>query len=113
MNEEITLGDSVECTIIGLQGIATSRCLYLHGCDHIGIQPRADNKTGKVPALVWVDSPQVKVIKKVGLKEQIQTQKRHQTRLGWWPHYRGGPGPHPGDRNHPGINDDEGTHLRG
>ena len=97
---EVELGDKVKCTITGLIGIAASRCLYLHGCDHIGIQPPADNKTGRVPSIVWVDSPQVTVVK----TRTIKVAKKSRASRG-----PGGPGAHPGERAHP--NYDEGTFL--
>jgi len=99
---EVILGDTVECTVTGLKGIATARCLYLHGCDHIGIQPPADNKIGKVPALVWIDSPQVKIINAVNKKTEEKTELFIHRR-------RGGPAEHPRERNHPNYN--EGTVL--
>ena len=95
---EIKLGDKVKDTITGLIGIATARCLYIHGCDHIGIQPPADNEKGKVPSLVWVDSPQVEVIKAKKKKEEVK-------KIKW-----GGPGGHPNEKAHPEY--DEGVHLK-
>lgn len=57
---DISLGDKVRDVVSGLEGIATARCLYLNGCDHIGIQPPA--KDGKIPPIQWVDVPQVEVV---------------------------------------------------
>lgn len=57
---KIQLGDKVRDTITGLSGVATCRCLYLNGCDHIGIQGLA--KDGKIPPVQWVDEPQVELV---------------------------------------------------
>lgn len=57
----VVLGDKVRDTITGMEGIATARCLYLNGCDHIGIQGPASE--GKIPPIQWVDEPQVEVKK--------------------------------------------------
>jgi hypothetical protein len=97
-NEEL-LGEQVVDTLTGLKGIATAVCRYVHGCDHVGIQPPANNKTGTVPPLVWSDSPQVELVK----KKKIVTKKKPKVvkttrRLG-------GPAAHPGGRAHPGVND--------
>lgn len=35
----INLGDEVQDTVTGFQGIAVSRHVYLQGCDRITIQP--------------------------------------------------------------------------
>jgi len=92
---EIELGDKVKCTVTGLSGVATARCLYLHGCDHIGIQPKADMKAGTVPSLVWVDLPQVALIKAAKKSENYVSEL----------HGHGGPKNHPGKRNHPKYDD--------
>jgi len=96
-DEESILGKQVKDKITGLVGIATARCFYIHGCDHIGIQPPADNKTGRVPPLVWSDSPQVEIIgrsikEKKPKKRPVKVQRR-----------TGGPGDHPPSRAHPSI----------
>ena len=100
--EEIELGSKVKDTITGLVGIATARCLYIHGCDHIGIQPPADQKTGKVPSLVWVDSPQVET-----LKINRNRKWRRRSIPNAPPLRSGGPGEHPnkGSRAHPEYDD--------
>ena len=58
----INLGDKVKCKITGLVGIAIGRTTYLHGCDHIAIKP-AEIKDGKPVDAVWLDEPQVEVVK--------------------------------------------------
>ena len=63
MTTEITLGQKVRDKISGLVGIATARCTYLNGCDHIAIQPPA--KDGKIPPSQWVDLPQVEVVEEL------------------------------------------------
>jgi len=98
----IELGDKVKDTVTGLIGIATSRCIYLNGCDHIGIQPPADNKTGRVPSIVWVDVPQVEVYL---FRKFTRVKSKDSKKIG-------GPATHPTDRAHPEYNNDEGVHLK-
>jgi len=89
---KIELGMTVRDTITGLEGIAVCRCLYLHGCDHIGIQPKANKTTGIIPPVAWIDEPQVESTGRRLKKGPKRTNEEKR---------RGGPGAHPGGRNHP------------
>lgn len=66
----MNLGDTVRDKVTGLEGIATSRCTYLNGCDHIAIQPRA--KDGRIPPAQWVDYPQVEVIESLTVRPEAR-----------------------------------------
>lgn len=57
----IKLGSKVKDSITGLTGIATSRCVYLHGCVHIGITP-TELKDGKPIDSCWFDEQRVEVL---------------------------------------------------
>lgn len=59
----IILGQKVKDIVTNIEGIATTRAEYLHGCARIGIQPPID-KEGKIPDWIDVDEPQLKVIVK-------------------------------------------------
>ena len=74
----IKLGDKVKDSITGVIGIATAKCVYLNGCNHIGFQ--LPFKDGKIPDIIWIDEPQVEVVKI--LKKKRKT-------------YTGGPKQHP------------------
>ncbi len=84
----IKLGDQVRDVITGFKGIAVSRCTYLNGCDHIGIQPKA-SKDGALPPMEWIDLPQVEIIKAKRVSNKPREKKL------------GGPGGHPSRRRHP------------
>ena len=71
--KEITLGDKVKDTITGVTGIATARCTYLNGCDHIGFQ--RPYKDDKIPDIIWVDLPQVEVVGRKTVKKVKKTRK--------------------------------------
>lgn len=58
----IKLGQKVRDTITGLEGIAVARSEYLYGCVRIGIQPQ-EVKEGKPADWVYVDEPQLRVVK--------------------------------------------------
>lgn len=60
--KEVILGSLVEDKISKLKGIAYARCIYLTGCDHIGIQPQADISKGTVPPIKWIDEPMIRVL---------------------------------------------------
>lgn len=62
MAKEVNLGDEVKDTVTGFQGIASSRTIYLNGCERIGIQPPMD-KEGKIPEAYHFDIDQIQVIK--------------------------------------------------
>ena len=87
-------GTKVRDKVTGLQGIAVARCMYLHGCDHIAIQPMADNKRGRVPRMVWFDVMQVE---SVGDKKRRTCVPKN---FGY-----GGPGDHPPGTSHPEHDD--------
>ncbi len=60
---KIELGSEVQDTITKLKGVATGYCQYLNGCTQIGVQGKCQ-KDGTIPDVVWVDEPQIKLIKK-------------------------------------------------
>lgn len=55
------LGKEVEDKITGFKGIATSKHIYLTGCNQFGVQPKID-KDGKVPDIKYFDEGRLKVI---------------------------------------------------
>ena len=57
----VKLGEKVRDKITGLEGIATGRHEYLHGCVRISVQPQ-EVKDGKPAELVFLDEPQLDVI---------------------------------------------------
>jgi len=59
----VKLGEKVRDKITGLEGIATSRCEFLHGCVRIGVQPQ-EVKDGKPAEVVYLDEPQLDVVGK-------------------------------------------------
>jgi len=65
----INLGDLVEDTVTGFKGIAVGRTVWLHGCNRISVQPTGLNKEGKVYEAQGFDEPQLKVLKKIKVKE--------------------------------------------
>ena len=64
----INLGDEVKDTVTGLKGIAVARTQWLHGCDRIGVQPKA-RKDGTIPDALNVDEPQLVLVKKKVVKK--------------------------------------------
>lgn len=60
---KVELGDEVKDLVSGFRGIATASSSYLNGCDRIHVQPPI-KKDGKHPDGLWVDEPQLKVLKK-------------------------------------------------
>jgi hypothetical protein len=82
----IDVGDSVKDTITGLTGIAVCRSEWLYGCIRVGVQPREANE-GKVPEIVYVDEPQLKVVKRKLLKTYEDLSEPPLPTSG----YRGGP----------------------
>ena len=75
---KVKLGDEVRDPITGYTGIAYVRCIYLQGCDRIGIQAPVIQEEGKVPEvpeLFYVDEPQLVVINPVkkSAKKKITT----------------------------------------
>ena len=85
----IDVGDSVKDTITGLTGIAVCRSVWLYGCIRVGVQPREAND-GKVPEIVYVDEPQLKVVKR-GVFSSLKDASEPRTLS---PGYRGGPSGH-------------------
>ncbi len=59
----VDVGDGVKDIITGLTGIAVCRCEWLYGCVRVGVQPCIADK-GKVPDIVYVDEPQLEVVKR-------------------------------------------------
>lgn len=55
-------GDRVRDVITGLEGVVVGTTDYLYGCRRLVVQPPVD-KDGKHVDPVWVDEPQVEVIK--------------------------------------------------
>lgn len=57
------LGDEIKDRVTKLQGVCTSRSVYLHGCAMLGVQPEV-GKDGKIPEGYSIDEPQCVVVKK-------------------------------------------------
>ncbi len=55
----IKLGQEVRDNVTGFQGIATCRCLWLHGCERIVVQPPYNKKGEKLPEANTFDEPQL------------------------------------------------------
>lgn len=55
------LGKKVKEKITGFEGIATSKHIYLTGCNQYGIQA-AINKDNKIPDIVYFDEFRLEVI---------------------------------------------------
>ena len=58
----IKLGQEVRDNISGFQGIATCRCLWLHGCERIVVQPPFNKKEQKLPDTGCFDEPQLEIV---------------------------------------------------
>lgn len=82
----IDVGDSVKDTITGLTGIAVCRSEWLYGCVRVGVQPRTVTD-GKAPEIVYVDEPQLKVVKRKVFKGYEDLSEPPLPTSG----YRGGP----------------------
>lgn len=54
------LGKKVKDKITGFEGIATSKHIYLTGCNQFGVQPQVDEK-GKVPDKGYFDEGRLEV----------------------------------------------------
>lgn len=59
----IGLGDRVKDPITGLTGIATSVCVFLHGCIRIGVQSETCDKDGKIADPQYFDQSQLVLVK--------------------------------------------------
>ena len=58
----VWLGKRVRDTISGFEGIATGHCLYMQGCDQVGITP-TELKDGKPIPSMYFDDKQVVIVK--------------------------------------------------
>lgn len=77
----IELGDEVQDTLSGVEGIAIGRTTWITGCDNIQIKPQGTDRDGRPCETFGADEPVVKVIKKQ--KITLQTAQA--------PRERGGP----------------------
>ena len=59
---KIRLGDVVEDTLTDFKGTVVAKANYLHGCIQCEVQPR-EFKDGHVIEAVWIDEPQLRIIK--------------------------------------------------
>lgn len=64
---KIQLGDKVRDTVTGFVGIAYSVCENFNGCIQFEIIPVV-KKDGEVAKGAWIDSQQLKIIKKQAVK---------------------------------------------
>jgi hypothetical protein len=55
------LGKKVKDKITGFEGIATSKHIYITGCNQYGVQPSID-KDGKIPDPKWFDEGRLEII---------------------------------------------------
>jgi len=55
------LGKEVKDKITGFEGIASSKHIYLTGCNQFGVQPKVD-KDGKIPSKEYFDEARLTVI---------------------------------------------------
>ena len=63
MDYRIKLGQEVKDNVSGFQGIAVCRCLWLHGCERIVVQPPMPKKPiEKLPETACFDEPQLEII---------------------------------------------------
>ena len=54
------LGKQVKDKITDFEGIATSKHIYLTGCNQFGVQPKVD-KDGKVPEIRYFDEARLEI----------------------------------------------------
>ena len=80
MNEldKINLGDKVKDKVTGYTGIAVSSTDYLQGCTRIAVQAQ-ELKDGKPVAELWVDEPQLTIIKRAVVKEEVVDEGEEKT----------------------------------
>ncbi len=57
----VELGQVVKDNISGFKGIAVCRCIWLHGCERIVVQPPI-GKDGKLPETGCFDEPQLEIV---------------------------------------------------
>ncbi len=63
MSYRITLCQEVKDNVSGFQGIAICRCIWLHGCERITVQPPMPKKgEQKLPDTHTFDEPQLIII---------------------------------------------------
>lgn len=68
----IQLGDKVKDTVSGFEGIATGKIIWMNGCVRFAVQGKA--KKGEKPDdVVWIDEPQLIVIKPISVLKKIST----------------------------------------
>ena len=72
--QAVQLGDQVKDTITGLKGIVIGLCDYLYGCRRLVIQPSID-KDGQYVESIWVDEPQVKVLRRAVVQASASQRK--------------------------------------
>ena len=65
------LGKQVKDKITDFEGIATSKHIYLTGCNQYGVQPKID-KDGKIPELRYFDEARL-VVTGVGISAEEVT----------------------------------------
>lgn len=65
---KIELGEKVQDLVSGFEGIITGRLEYFNGCIQYLVIPKVDKDGGRIDGL-WVDEPQLKVIKG-GIKKE-------------------------------------------
>jgi len=74
--KKIKLGDQVKDNITDLEGTVIAKATYLHGCTQCEVQPRK-LKDGLPIEAVWVDEPQLEVIRPEKLKKIKKIKPRH------------------------------------
>jgi hypothetical protein len=65
------LGKEVKDKITGFEGIATSKHIYLTGCNQFGVQPKID-KDGKIPSKEFFDEGRLVIIGEGISKEEVK-----------------------------------------
>lgn len=65
---KIKLGDKIKDRISGLEGIATAKAIYLYGCTQYEVTPNQLHD-GKPIEGIWIDEPQLELVKDNGEKE--------------------------------------------
>ncbi len=66
--KRIELGDLVMDTVTKFKGITTQKVFYLQGCARFCISPQGLDKDEKVKESLFIDEPQLKIIKKAVIK---------------------------------------------
>ena len=72
--EQNLLGKIVMDKITGYQGVATSKHIYLTGCNQYGIQQTV-GADGKIPDVVYFDEFRLAIIKDFITAEEVQGDK--------------------------------------